>query len=235
MQKKLVLIFILPLLLLRHRGFIAKHGIRAFRNSLRINFKCFDTKTAKQFPIYVSANYVLKSLEGKIVLPNKWHTGIVQLGTYEIGTYDTKSDKGILDLKPRSQLVFEGKALLGVGCRISINENATLTLGDDFTITAASTIICSNKIHFGAGCLLSWEILIMDSDLHTLLPKSTKLEEVYIGAKNWIGARSTILKSTKTGEGCVIGANSLLSATFGDRLLIAGNPAKVLKDNVSWE
>ncbi|MCH2223361.1 MAG: hypothetical protein MK066_01235 [Crocinitomicaceae bacterium] len=235
MQKKLRLILTLPILLLRHRLFIFQYGIRAFRNSLRINFKHFDLKVAKHFPIYVSRNYVLKSLEGKIILPKEWQTGMIQFGTFEIGIYDSKTDKGIIDLKPSSQLIFEGRALLGVGCRISVNEKAKLTIGDDFTITASSTIICSNIIRFGVGCLLSWEILIMDSDLHTLLPKSEKLEEVHIGAKNWIGAKSTLLKSTKTGEGCIIGTSSLLSSSFGDHVLIAGNPAKVLKDDVSWE
>ena len=35
-------------------------------------------------------------------------------------------------------------------------------------MTAESTIVCAKEIHFGDDCLLSWDILVMDTDEHPL-------------------------------------------------------------------
>ena len=52
---------------------------------------------------------------------------------------------------------------------------------------------------------------------------------VEIGDRNWIGCNSIILSGAKIGNDCVIGAGSVIRGTFGDNLLIFGNPAKVIK------
>jgi acetyltransferase-like isoleucine patch superfamily enzyme len=38
--------------------------------------------------------------------------------------------------------------------------------------------------------------------------------EVIVGNRNWIGCRTTVLKGTKVGDNCVIGANSFLNKSF---------------------
>ena len=41
---------------------------------------------------------------------------------------------------------------------------------------------------------------------------------------------SIILKGTTIGNNCVVGAGSVVHGTFGDNCVIAGNPAKVIKE-----
>lgn len=40
---------------------------------------------------------------------------------------------------------------------------------------------------------------------------------------------SIILKGTTLGENCIVGAGSVVSGNFPDNVVIAGNPARILK------
>jgi lipopolysaccharide O-acetyltransferase len=53
--------------------------------------------------------------------------------------------------------------------------------------------------------------------------------EVKIGNNVWIGEMVTILPNTNIGNGCVIGANSVVSGTFPSNTIIVGNPARSIK------
>ncbi len=59
---------------------------------------------------------------------------------------------------------FNGRRNIGHGSKISVGKDGILTFGQNFNITAESSIVCYNNISFGNNCLLSWDILIMDTD-----------------------------------------------------------------------
>ncbi|PDS23726.1 acyltransferase [Flavobacterium branchiophilum] len=50
-----------------------------------------------------------------------------------------------------------------------------------------------------------------------------------IGNDCWIGSKVTILDGVSIGHGCVIAAGSVVTKSFGDRAIIGGVPAKLLK------
>lgn len=45
----------------------------------------------------------------------------------------------------------------------------------------------------------------------------------------WIGANVTILPGVTVGENSVVGAGSIVTKSFQERVVIAGNPAKIIK------
>ena len=79
-----------------------------------------------------------------------------------------------------------------------IEKYPSLHFGDNFDVTGSSSIICSKNITFGNDSLLSWDILIMDSDFHPILNRNKDRvnSPLPINIENgvWIGCRSTILK-----------------------------------------
>lgn len=94
------------------------------------------------------------------------------------------------------------------------NKNGGVTIGCDVNIAARLYIIDSNH-KFEKGKL------IREQDLES--------EHIYIGDDVWIGANVTIIKGARIGNGCVVGAASLVNKTFPDNSIIGGVPAKILK------
>ena len=85
-------------------------------------------------------------------------------GFGDAGHYDRKRSRGIWQVS--GTVSFGGKASIGHGSKLSVRGH--LSLGADFNMTAESTIVCAKEIRFGDDCLLSWDILVMDTDEHPL-------------------------------------------------------------------
>ena len=64
--------------------------------------------------------------------------------------------------------------------------------------TAETSIVAFTEIRFGNNCLLSWDILVMDTDFHKLKDEFgniiNKPRPIIIGDRIWIGCRCLILK-----------------------------------------
>ena len=56
-----------------------------------------------------------------------------------------------------------------------------------------------------------------------------KAKSVILKEGCWIGANSTILPGVTIGKNSVVGAGSVVTKCFPERVLIAGNPAKIIK------
>jgi maltose O-acetyltransferase len=54
---------------------------------------------------------------------------------------------------------------------------------------------------------------------------------VTIGDDVWVGGNSVILPGVTLGNNVIVGANSTVTKSFGDNLIIAGNPARIIREN----
>lgn len=55
-------------------------------------------------------------------------------------------------------------------------------------------------------------------------------QDVHIGRNCWLGNSVTILPGVHLGENVIVGANSVVTKSFGPNVLIAGIPAKIIKE-----
>ncbi len=206
-------------------------------NTFYFNFKSFPFYTAIRFPVFLTRNVILKNISGKTELPSPFHTGSIRIGFGEVGIFDKKRSKTIWDVK--GSVVFMGPANIGHGAKICVGQNGTLSFGAHFNLTAESSIICFYKISFGAYCLLSWEILMMDTDFHKVYKMNMHINEdraIEIGDKVWIGARCTILKGVLIPAGSVIATGSVVTRSFTQpNSVFAGFPAKIINENIEWK
>ena len=132
-------------------------------------------------------------------------------------------------------LKVEGNFSMLLGSSLAITEGATLVLGNGY-MNLNSKIRCRGKITIGDGTIISENVHIRDSDVHTILnSKNIATKPVNIGKHVWIGAGAIILKGVNIGDGAIIGAGSVVTKSVPAGCLVAGNPAKVIKENVEWK
>lgn len=102
------------------------------------------------------------------------------------------------------------------------------------TIYSMISITIGRNTDIGAGAK------IIDTDFHPLsysqrypVEQHDKVKKypIIIGEGCFIGANSIILKGTTLGKNVVVGAGSVVHGTFPDNVIIAGNPAKIVKEN----
>lgn len=121
--------------------------------------------------------------------------------------------------------------------------NPELTIGHHCNFGAYNHITCSNKISIGDYCLTGKWITISDNNHGTsdreslkLHPESRRITSkgpVIIGNNVWIGDKASILSGVTIGESAVIAANSVVTKDVPAYCVVAGNPAVVIKDNLS--
>ena len=135
--------------------------------------------------------------------------------------------------------------LLGIYCRSIImarRPGATVTIGDNVGLSGV-TIYARTSVSIGDNTLVGVNTKIMDNDFHPLDKEERrqqilqnqsdnefiKSKPVAIGKDCFIGCNAIILKGTVLGDGCVVGAGSVVSGVFEPNSVIAGNPGRVIK------
>lgn len=123
-------------------------------------------------------------------------------------------------------------------CILVARDGGVLTIGAG-TCMSGTTIYAAERISIGSHVLIGVNTKIVDNDFHPLHADKRfpmKREDiarrpVEIGDDCFIGADCIILKGTRLGKNCVVGAGSVVSGTFPDNVIIAGNPAKIIREN----
>lgn len=115
-------------------------------------------------------------------------------------------------------------------------EDSYIEIGDNCFINNSATIISDGKrIIIKSNCLIGFNFQLIDSDFHELNPnnrfggKNIIKKDVIINENVFIGNNVTILKGVIIGKNSVIGSNSVVSKSIQENVIVAGNPAKVIK------
>ena len=96
-------------------------------------------------------------------------------------------------------------------------------------------IVCARRIAIGKGCAIAQDVIIRDTDGHQVLTSRRRMtEEVCIGEHVWIGSRASIMKGVTVNDGAIVAAGAVVTRDVPARCLVAGVPARVVKENVDW-
>jgi maltose O-acetyltransferase len=90
------------------------------------------------------------------------------------------------------------------------------------------------RVLIGRNCDIAMEVLFVTSSHEPGTSarrggNSTKAP-IFIGDGVWIGARATILPGTSIGDGCIIGAGSLVTTDCAPNGVYAGSPARLIRE-----
>ena len=174
--------------------------------------------------IEIDKNAIIDIREGEFAVNASWFT--------------TRKRRYVSELRVMNggTLIAQGNFALYQGASIHIAENAILTLGKNSFLNTNSTLNCFYQIEIGEDCAISDNVSIHDSDSHILNGEKDRVSApVVIGDHVWIGKNVTILKGVTIGDGAVIGAGSVVTKSIPAGCLAVGNPARVIKENITWE
>ncbi|GAB6012659.1 acyltransferase [Viscerimonas tarda] len=120
--------------------------------------------------------------------------------------------------------------------------NCHITIGNRVTVINASFTVTEDNlaITVGDSCLFSYGIEVRTSDSHSIIDLASKErinrgESIEIGNHVWVGVKTMLLKGVKIGDDSVIGAQSLVTKDVPANSIAAGNPAKVVKSDITWD
>lgn len=204
--------------------------------SVWINFRYLPINQAKKMPLLIAFDTTFTCHSEGILFEALIHRNMIRIGFHEVPACNRMKTK----FEIKGTLIFRGEAHIGNGSKIFVDKNASMILGNDFKISANSSILCYYKIEFGHNIQFSWDCLVMDSDTHTIFDENGNCcnseKPVIVGNNIWIGCRSTILKGSILPNNCVIGSMSLISGSkFEQNTIIVGVPARSVKRIGGWK
>ena len=82
-------------------------------------------------------------------------------------------------------------------------------------------------VHIGAHSYIAFDARILTHDMTRNISTHTR-----IGENCFIGGRSLILPGIEIGDSCIVGAGSVVTKSVPDNCIVAGNPARVLREGV---
>lgn len=118
--------------------------------------------------------------------------------------------------------------------------NARLSVGARTTMVQGSIQLHEpGEIVFGEDCMISSQVYVSLSDIHPIYDRVTGLRinpaaSVHVGNHVWAGLRCMILKGARIGEGTIIAAGSIVSGETPADAIVAGAPARTLREGVVW-
>lgn len=120
---------------------------------------------------------------------------------------------------------------------VKIHRDACLTIKGG-TYLNGCEIECSNSIDIGSNCAIAGSVKIMDRSWHKISYEDNVGKEdaapIMIGNKVWIATRAIILPGVTIGDGAIVAAGAVVTKDVPARCMVAGVPARVIKENVEW-
>jgi len=120
-----------------------------------------------------------------------------------------------------------GNCLFYPGVRLEVGPGARLSIGTGTYVNRNTEVIAWSEVSIGQGCMIGWDVLIMDTDQHPLPGKNLENRPVHIGDYVWIGARATILKGVTIGNGAIVGACAVVTRDVPSGAIVTGPPATI--------
>ena len=158
------------------------------------------------------------------------------------------STASIRNIRKKRDVIRVGANTHLKGELLTFAHGGEISIGEYCYIGEQSHIWSSARITVGDRVLISHNVNIFDSLTHPVSPAQRhqhyrqiitsghpsqidlKEAPVRIGNDVWIGCLSIILKGVTIGEGAIVGAGSVVSKDVPPFTIVAGNPARVVRE-----
>jgi len=138
------------------------------------------------------------------------------------------------------QIIGTGNITWGEHCRfgrdvvLETQGDGLIELGDHVRINQGSVLVAHSKITLGDDCLIGEYCSIRDAN-HSInageliRAQGHSMGEIAIENDCWIARGSVVLKGVVLHEGCVVGANSVVTKNVSSNAIAVGVPSKEVR------
>ena len=172
-----------------------------------------------------------------------------EFGNYSVGANSTVNISNTRDeLKSRISIVCGDNCQIDIRGIAQINTHLSIYMADDCVLKIGSETIINGPLEIsqheptiiaiGDNCGFA-PSKIWSSDMHSLIDiesgkRINPARDIYIGDHVWLAYDTLVLKGSSIGSGSMVGARSLVNGKFPDNSLIAGSPAQVVRQGITW-
>jgi acetyltransferase-like isoleucine patch superfamily enzyme len=122
------------------------------------------------------------------------------------------------------------------------NNGCILEIGGGTFVGHHSHLACTedgSKLIIGGDGMISSYVQVRTGDSHSIVDmegnRINHPQSVIIGNHCWIGEGAKVLKGVKLEGDDVVSTGAIVTKSFGKNVLLGGIPAKVIKENVTWD
>lgn len=150
-------------------------------------------------------------------------------------------------IRGRKYIDFGEYLTTGGGCRFDCfagkrPDDIKIRFGKNVQINDYVHMVAMDRITIGDNVLMASHIFITDNshgsykcNFEDSDPRTPPIEREYstapvkIGNNVWVGEGACIMPGVSIGDGCIIGAHSLVSKSIPEYTIAVGTPAKIIK------
>ncbi|RXZ01498.1 acyltransferase [Fictibacillus sp. S7] len=158
------------------------------------------------------------TIEDYVLLDGLSREGLILGDNVKVGSYSIIACSGNL-------------TNLGKGIRIKSNSG----IGDFCFFGAAGGISIGSNVIMGQNVRFHSENHNFDRIDIPIKEQGVTNKGIFVGDDCWIGSGVVFLDGVQVGEGCVIGANSLVNKDIPPYSVAVGNPVKVIKNRKKFK
>ena len=108
-----------------------------------------------------------------------------------------------------------------------------------FGITNIAIAEPQTKILIGDDCMFANGVSVKNSDFHSIIDihanqRINPSANVVIGNHVWLGEQCHVLKNVTIHDNSIVALGSIVTKDVPSNCVVAGNPIKVIKENVTW-
>jgi maltose O-acetyltransferase len=125
----------------------------------------------------------------------------------------------------------------GIGRRtrlVARTPHSVIKIGENARLNGCE-LHADTRIEVGPDCIVG-QALILDTDMHSLATNrrrdrsaAVRSEAVVLGSRVWVARGAAILPGVTIGDGSVVALGSVVTADVPPGVLVAGNPARVVR------
>lgn len=183
-----------------------------------------DVQISRKFMEECSGNIVLHGTGATVIIEDparshKIYCTIASQARISIGKNCVLGDMTLHALQPGSAVLIGNDVGFNGEVAISAHERATIEIGSE-SLFASGVHVNASDVH-----------AIFDLETHERINPP---RDIVIGRHVWIGAGALIMKGAQIGDMSVVGAGSIVSGVHPGNAIIAGVPARTVRQGIYW-